>query len=656
MKKISRKRKCPVLLSGLFFILGALFFPLLLNAGKYSFSGLLPKVTKTPAAVVIKIDTPAPRKKMYIHYRTQGLEDFQVRMMKRDTRGNLYYRLPTGNLYGDSIEYFISHSDKPVPASLFPVFTVVDFSGRESPAIYFQGGGTGSKQGQAASKRGSKFKFPIDVSPALSASLRVHDTKEDPGEAFDANGNIGLSKIISGKKSEFEFESNISYTHLPDEDDNKFNLEDMKVRFESGKHSFSAGDLNINNSKFTAKSLNRRGLRYKMRGKRLTVGSFFINMQQKKGFKGFGPPPGDSHIFGAEAGFKLGKTGKLHGMFMTGLDNLNSETIVSADDENAFRKGTVYSIRGEFKLMKKKLDVKGEFAHSTFGSGPDSDGVEKKSGNAWIAQAKFRKGIITANAKYKKIGRYFSSIGNLFMKNDREGLDSGMRLAIKSFSADLKYRDEKTNINDTVQPMKHSREIKTSFNWIIKNRFTIGGRFSLNNLDYDKSSGEETGSEGMETIQYGTTLGYAAGPNSIIFELGKTESKRFSSDIDGSLSIVLKFGKVLKLSPRFSYQSNKDFTDQTKSKVYNAYIKGTLTFIPKYFLMTFSLSGTSNVYDDGTSSTVTAKGNLKFLMAKLFKKKIKPTLALKCKYKKKKNKKGVKKDDTTFYLQFDISF
>jgi hypothetical protein len=110
------------------------------------------------------------------------------------------------------------------------------------------------------------------------------------------------------------------------------------------------------------------------------------------------------------------------------------------------------------------------------------------------------------------------------------------------------------------------------------------------------------------------------------------------------------------VSPTFSYQANKDFIDQTTSKIYNAYINGTLTFIPEYFSMTFNLSGTKNVYSDGESTNVTARGNLKFRMAKLFKQKIKPTLSLKSKYQSRKSKSGSKKSYVTFYLQLDISF
>jgi hypothetical protein len=621
-----------------------------LNAGDYSFSGYLPEVVKEPGAVVITIDTPAQQKKFYIHYKTEGTDIYQVRKMKTGKQGNHYHRLSTNHLYGNTVEYFIAKTDKPDPDTLLPVFTITGFAGNGSPEIYFLDAGPGAKGGSD----GSKFKFPLDIETSLSTTTRVYDNRTSPGEPFDANGNIGLSRTISGKKSRFDFDTGFSYTHHVDEPDKKINLEDMKVKFKSGKHSFSAGDLAIRNSKFTASSLNRRGLRYKMEGKRFYLGSFFTNAQQKSGFSGFGVPAADAHIFGAEAGFRVGKSGKLHGMFMTGKDNLKSKTVVSAD--KGYREGSVYSIRGEFKLLKKKLDLKGEFAHSSFGEGAESGSIEKNDDNAWRAEAKFRRGILSCSADYSKIGRHFSSIGNLFLSNDRQGLNSKIDLEIKSFSANLGYKDQKTNVNDEVQPMKHTKDIRTDFTWIIDNRFTVGGSFSLNNLAYDKSSGEETGSEEMNTIQYEANLGYAAGPTGIMFNLGKTESLHFSSDIDASVNIRLKFGKVLSLSPRFSYQSNKDIIDGTTSRIYNAYINGKLTLVPDYFSLTITLSGGKNVYPDGDSTNFTANGNLYLALARLFKQKIKPTLSLKSKYQNRRSKNGSKKSYVIFYLQFDLSF
>ncbi len=80
-----------------------------------------------------------------------------------------------------------------------------------------------------------------------------------------------------------------------------------------------------------------------------------------------------------------------------------------------------------------------------------------------------------------------------------------------------------------------------------------------------------TGSEDMDTIRYAGTLGYVSGSNSLIFKLGKTESKTFTSNIDGSVALNLRFGNFLSLNPTLSYQSTENFADDSTSKIYNAY-------------------------------------------------------------------------------------
>ncbi|MCP4220678.1 MAG: hypothetical protein GY765_38980, partial [bacterium] len=157
-----------------------------LQAGQYTFSGLLPGVEREPGAVVIRIDAPMHHKQLYIHYKTRGLERSQVRMMKKGKDGHFRYRLPTANLYGDRVEYYIAQSEEPAADVLVPVFTVTGITGKETPEVYFLDAGPGAKPG---TKGKSKFKFPIDVSPSLSAKLRIHDKDGQKGKGFDADGN-----------------------------------------------------------------------------------------------------------------------------------------------------------------------------------------------------------------------------------------------------------------------------------------------------------------------------------------------------------------------------------------------------------------------------------------------------------------------------------
>ncbi len=618
-----------------------------LSAGAYTFSSYLPKVEKAGSDLVIKIHTLKVEKDFYIYYRSKGLKNYQVRKMKLDKEGNVYYQLSTANLYGDTLEYFIVENGKSVSDSISPVFTLTGVTDKESPEIYFL------EAGQESGGGTPKIGFPLKLGASLSSTSRIHDDAEFPGEKFNATGNIRLYRNISEEKYEFDFDTNVAYMHHPSETESKFNLSDMKVRFKAGEHTFAVGDLSIDNTEFTVSALARRGLRYEMEGKTLYVSSFFTNAQQKTGFEGFGIPATDANIFAATAGVNIGTTLMVRGMFITGKDNLDSKTVVSTDE--VYREGNVYSFWGELNLFANKLRLKGELAHSSYGSGADSATVEKESDTAWRYEADFSHGIVTAHVDYKKVGEKFNSIANLFLQNNREGLNGTIGLVIKSFSLNLRYQDQKTNIISEIQPMLHSKNMGADFNWLAANHVQLGAEFSLDNLDYDESTGLLTGSEDMDTIRYAGTLGYVSGSNSLIFKLGKTESKTFTSNIDGSVALNLRFGSFLSLNPSLSYQSTENFADDSTSKIYNAYLNGELTIVPGYF--SFSVNGSwtrnDNTFTDSTSISVS--GNVNFYMAQLFKNKLQPTLSLRGKYDEYKTD-GTSTHNTSLYLQADISF
>jgi hypothetical protein len=631
----------------LVFLMGYVLTPGTLNAKSYSFSSYLPKVEKQGDNLYIQINTLKPEKDFYIYYRAKGLKHFQVRKMNTDKEGSVYYHLSTETLYGKDIEYFIVENRENRSDSISPVFTIAEFTDKESPDIYFLDAGPPTADGS------SKDPLFFRLGASLSSSTRIHDDSDFPGQKFDANGNIRVYKNIYNEKYQFDFDTNFTYTHNPSEEESKVNLSSMKVAFKKGAHSVEAGDLSINSTEFTTSYLTRRGLFYQMDGKTLYLSSFFTNSQQKTGFDGFGIPPSEAYIFGASAGVNVGTTFKVRGLFMTGKDNLDSKTVTSTED--VFREGSLYSVWGELNLFQNRLVLKGEFSRSTFGKAEEKDKLEKESDTAWWAGGDFNYGVVTAHVDYKKIGGKFNSIANLFLENDWEGLAGNIGLTIKSFSLNVRYTDRTTNLTSVVQPMLHTKNAAADFSWLVANHVQLGAEFSLDNLDYDESSGMQTGSEDMDTIRYAGTLGYIAGSNGITLKLGKTESKTFTSNIDAAVAINLRFGNFLTLNPTFSYQNTENFIDNSTSKIYNAYLNGELTFIPELFSLSVSSSWTKtdNTYTDST--VLSAGGNLNFYMAKIFNHKVQPTISLRGKYEEFKNG-DTKTDNVTLYLQADISF
>ncbi|MEN8222706.1 MAG: hypothetical protein ABFR36_05560, partial [Acidobacteriota bacterium] len=170
----------------------------------FGFSNYLPVIEKGEKAITIKVSTLSRGDDFYIYYKTEGLENYQVRKMEINSKGEIYYRLSLENLYGKNLEYFIFEKDRGKENPLSPVFTITNFTKKESPEIYFLNTGSGG----ATPKKKNPF---LKVSPSYSSTTKLHDNSDYPGEAFSNNGNIRLYRNIYDNEYQFDFESTFNY-------------------------------------------------------------------------------------------------------------------------------------------------------------------------------------------------------------------------------------------------------------------------------------------------------------------------------------------------------------------------------------------------------------------------------------------------------------
>ena len=638
-----------------FFILLSFFLFInfsVLFSKSFSYSNYLPKITKSSNTLVVKIDTLSNNGDFFIYYKTEGLKNYQIRKMKNDKNGKVYYQLSLKNLYGKTIEYLIVKNEDIGSNTISPVFTFTNFTKKESPEVYFAS--EDSQSTTSSKKREPLLKFQ----GSLSTASRLHDSSDYPGEKFSTNANMRVYKNINSEKYQFDFDSNFTYMNHVSDKEKKINLTSMMIRYKRGSHKFEAGDVNVSsNNQLAMTGINKRGLNYEFKSKNFYLNSFYTNSQQKTGFDGFGIPSSNASLFGTTIGFDIGKAYneiiKIRGLFLTGEDDLDSKTVASS--EEPFRTGNMYSFWGELNPFKSYLKIFGEYARCNFGKGLDKESLNKEKDNAWRAGGNFNYKVLSASVKYNKIGSKFNSIANLFMQNDREGLNSNLMLNIKTFSFSLNYVDQKSYMESSIQPELHSKNLMANFNWLIANHIKIGAEYGKDNLDYDESTGLQSGGSDMDTLKYGATLGYIAGSNGINLRIGKTESKTFTSNIDASVSINLRLGKFLSFNPTFSYQNTKNLADNSTSKIYNIYLNSELSFIPQLFTLSISGSYNKNKSTSNESESLTANGNFNFYMAKIFKNKIQPILSLRAKYQETKYG-GTKTDSVALYLHFDLSF
>jgi len=633
-----------IILSLILILIGTFMFSIQLN-----FTNYLPEVKKTNGSIMIILKNLNNTNEIFLYYKTDILKEFQVRKMKLDKNGNAYYHLNTDNLYGKEVEYFIVEN-KNNKNSISPVFTIKEFTKEEVPDVYFF-----ESYGESGISIGGSSNPFININGSIDSTIRLYDDSQYPGEKVSSNGNLRLSRNIYDNDYQFSFDTTFTYMTEVTDTESNFNLSSMKVLFKKGNNKFEVGDISLNHSELTLNYLNRRGMSYELNGKTIYFSSFYSNSQQKTGFDGFGIPPSDANYFGAIFGFNIKSIFKIRGMYMTGMDNLDSKTIVS--NEEKYRKGDVFSAFGSLNLFNNKLKFDGEYAKSNFGKSDDENNIEKNSGEAWKASMNFNYKIFNGYINYKDIDENYYSIANLFLVNDKKGLNSGITMTIKSFSLTISYTDELSYINNPAQPTRINKNLNSTLSWLIGNHFRIGLNYSANNLDYDQKTGLQTGSSKMETISYSGSIGYTAGYNSLNLSLGKTESKTFTSNINAAVSLSLSLGSFLTLSPSVNYQKNENLTDDSTSEVISYYINSQITFIPNLFTLTItgSQSKTENSNYSSGSTNTSLNASLTFYMSKLFKNKIQPSLSFKARYMK-SDYMGTITESKAGFLNLMISF
>jgi hypothetical protein len=634
-----------IFLTIILFILAAAVF-----SQAFPRSNYLPLVEKQASQVVITLRPVRGDAVYFIHYRTEGMKNFQIRKMKPELSGIVSHRILTENLYGRNIEYFVVEERADGSRSESLTHTVANFTKKESPEIYFQSNDAPASQG------GGKWHPPVNVNASLSTSTKLSE-RTDSGyyqQNYTANGNLRIFRNISKNDYQLDFDTN--FVHLDPWNvltEKRINLSSMMLRFKKKNLQFEAGDVSVNQTEFTTSYLNRRGLRFEMNGESLYLNAFLTNSQQKTGFDGYGIPAAKAGIFGAVAGVNLKNTIKIRGMFMTGKDNLDSKTISS--NQNPYRNGDMFSLWGEMGLLKNRMQVAGEISASNYGSAQSKEDVQKERDTAWKAGIKYNQGILSFNADYEEIGDHFNSIANLFLQNDREGLSTNLGLNIKTLSLNVSYIDKKNYIHSLVQDMLHQKRAGATANWGLGSHFRLGADVSRDNLDYDSSTGLQTSSSDMNTYNFSASFGYIAGANGLNLNVGKTESVNFTSNLNASLALNLRFGQLMTLNPTLSYQENENLGDGSKSTIYNVYLNSEITLIPNYFTLTLSTSYMNNKNVSGTSSNWSANANLNFFAAKLFKDKVRPSMSLKSQFQGSKYGDN-KTDSTIFWLQADIAF
>jgi hypothetical protein len=391
-----------------------------------------------------------------LYFRTPGVTAYQARPMVKGEGTDYAFELDTSVLTAPQFEYYIEAETNGIK-SVVPdgapgrAITISASGGEIVPAL----------PQNLPTPQAEESRFPLHANGSLqhNVSLAAAEAAAEPaasavstgspmGPPTGQNGNIQLSfgaQPASGFGTMITANTSLTDTPLPGA--GHVDLTNMNVAVSLDGHVLRAGDLNINESEFSAFGFGRRGVEYAFNNRKLYLHAFDVTTQQLMGFKGMGIPRSGSSLMGAAAGFSLFQEAfTLRAIALTGKDDPALAANVAGSQSLQSRRGNVLALTQETKLFGNALDLKAEFAHSSYD--PDlNDESGARADNAWSAGGTLNLGALTLGTIYRSIGRNYNSIGLQFMANDRRGWDSNFLLGLGALSLQGQFTVQHDNID-----------------------------------------------------------------------------------------------------------------------------------------------------------------------------------------------------------------
>jgi hypothetical protein len=578
-----------------------------------------------------------------LYYRTPGLTDFQARPMVREAGASYVFELDTAILAAAQFEYYLQAETVTGPVRLpdgapARTYTVASSGGETPPAIpqdlptpqaeesRFPLHANGSLQhsfspGAAAAPATSAVDPLADPEAALSGFSAPPPATPPPSQ----NGNI---QIAFGSQSPTGFglqvNANTSLTDNPLPGAGRVDLTSMNVSVSLNGHVLRAGDLNLNESEFSAYGLGRRGIEYAYDNRKLYFHAFDVTTQQLMSFKGFGVPKSGSSLMGAAAGFSLFQENfTLRAIALSGKDDPSLAANVVGSPFLQSREGLLLALTQETKLFAGAVDLKAEYARSSYDADLN-DGLGRQPDQAWSAGGTVRLGSLTLGTVYRSVGRNFNSIGLQYVANDRSGWDSSLFFSLGPINLQGQFVLQRDNIgDDPARPTTKSNGglLNLSLNVSSALSLTLGGRLSGQSTTFEGlAGGQDTatneGSAGVNlTISPAFMLNFAATFSDLRSRSApESDSTGLTLNVGGSI----RAGEWLTLMPTVGLTRYKTRLSGELNTTMSAMLTGEVFLFPR--VLSLLMSGAFNRMEMSVfslSNALDVMGGINFYLGQL---------------------------------------
>lgn len=529
---------------------------------------------------------------MRFFFQYREAEQFQVRNMLRAENSSYIYEFDTSILPCLEFEYYLAAktADKIIYYPLKAPTQLIRVSGEsEEPLPEIP------EEIPIPEVEEKKFQLPFRVNGSLQSQIAEKETTTE-GSKTPTDGNFRISYSYSNPGGlNVDIDSNLSYTTYPLAEENKLDLSNMILSFSKGNHVMRVGDINLNESEYTAFGLGRRGMEYLFNNQKAYFHLFNVSSQQPKGFKGFGIPKSEISILGGALGYTfLGDRISIKAIYVTGKDNPSEGINVGISEFYTGRKGNVMALFEETRLFDNKLNLKAEYARSEYDADLTDD-TDALSDYALAIGASFFHEGVTLGGIYRYIGKDFNSIGLQYLTNDRKVYEANMNLTKEIINLTGVYTYQQDNVQNN--PAHYTSKDN---NGTLNLSLALSDGVSLD-LGYkrDKQKTFLGDSEAflpeILTDEFSGALNLSL-KQSIIINLALVNSSLSSEDDplnDSStftlnLGSAIRSGEIFNFNPVFSYSKTKHKFTNEEILTYNSFLTTELSFIPRVFSLFFS--------------------------------------------------------------------
>jgi hypothetical protein len=529
---------------------------------------------------------------MRFFFQYREAEQFQVRNMLRAENSSYIYEFDTSVLPCLEFEYYLAAktADKIIYYPLKAPTQLIRVSGEsEEPLPEIP------EEIPLPEVEKKKFQLPFRVNGSLQSQIAEKETTTE-GSKTPTDGNFRISYSYSNAGGlNVDIDSNLSYTNSPLAEENKLDLSNMILSFSKGNHLMRVGDINLNESEYTAFGLGRRGMEYLFNNQKAYFHLFNVSSQQPKGFKGFGIPKSEISILGGTLGYTfLGDRISIKAIYVTGKDNPSEGINVGISEFYTGRKGNVMALFKETSLFDNKLNLKAEYARSEYDADLTDD-TDALSDYALAIGASFFHEGFTIGGVYRYIGKDFNSIGLQYITNDRKVYEANMNLSKEFINLTGAYTYQQDNVQNN--PAHYTNKDN---NGTLNLSLALFDGVSLD-LGYKRDKQKTLLGDSEAFLPEILTDEFSGALNlslkqSISINLALVNSSLSSEDDplnDSStftlnLGSAIRSGEIFNFNPVFSYSKTKHKFTNEEILTYNSFLTTELSFIPRVFSLFFS--------------------------------------------------------------------